>query len=223
MKIILFILCLPFLTLSAVGQIVVHYDIQYSDIDPSDTLQRLNLTLPDNPNAPLLIWIGGGAWSYVDKNVEMEMAAMFARSGFGFASIGHRLSPATWRDPKLATGVQHPAHAMDVARAIKWLVDHANEYAFDSEKIFIGGYSSGAHLAMLVALNPEYLAKVGLRPSMFKGVVPVSGTYDIEHYRDVLAAGEQSELAELHVDAVFGIHESLLPRYTIWRICINRC
>jgi hypothetical protein len=39
---------------------------------------------------------------------------------------------------------------------------------------------------------------------MFRGVLPLSGTFDIPHYRQVLKNGARPGLAEEHVDAVFG-------------------
>jgi len=63
--------------------------------DERDSLQMLNLLVPDTQkSAPLLLWIGGGAWSYVDRNMEMNFAENLAAQGIAVASVGHRLSPA---------------------------------------------------------------------------------------------------------------------------------
>ncbi len=170
-----------------------------------DSLQRLNLVLPEKAEqCPLFLWIGGGAWSYGDRHVEMDFARKMAEEGIAVASIGHRLSPAIWRDSSLNTGIQHPKHIQDVAAAVKWLVDHANDYGYDTEKIFIGGYSSGAHLAALLGLDESYLIEVGLSSKVLKGIIPISGAYDIASYHDGFLDGERPELATLHVEAVFG-------------------
>jgi hypothetical protein len=170
-----------------------------------DSLQRLNLVLPqDLNNHPLLIWIGGGAWSYGDRNVEMDLARNLSKRGIGVASVGHRLSPAVWRDSSLHTGIQHPKHMEDVATAVKWIYENAPNYGYDTSKLFIGGFSSGAHLAALAVMDSTYLLRHGLSPHIFKGVIPISGTYDLPNYRHTLKNGSRPELAELHVDAVFG-------------------
>lgn len=196
--------CLFFLPFLAGAQ-QTFSDLLYISEAQDDALQRLNLVMPEGvENPPLLIWIGGGAWSYGDRNVEMKLAQALAKEGIAVASVGHRLSPAVWRDPALKTGVQHPAHAEDVAAAVKWLVDHVSDYGYDTNKFFIGGYSSGAHLASLISLDPRYLSKHGLGTDLFKGVLPLSGTFDIPHYRQILKTGGRPELAEEHVDAVFG-------------------
>ena len=168
-------------------------------------LQALNLIIPENiKSPPLFIWIGGGAWSYVDRHGEMELARNFAKNGIAVATIGHRLSSATWKDPKLVTDNQHPDHINDLAAAVNWLVRNAGKYGYDAEKLFIGGYSSGAQLAALLCLDPSYLQSYHLEPTIFSGVIPVAGAYDIAHYREAFLNSDRRELAGLHVEAVFG-------------------
>ena len=186
-------------------------DLLYVDSSEveNDSLQRLNLVLPLHAeNPPLLVWIGGGAWSYGDRHVEMDLARALAAEGVAVASVGHRLSPATWRDPALNEGVRHPAHINDVARAFRWLYDNAAAYGFDKDRMFVGGYSSGGHLAALLSLDERYLHAQQLSKANIRGVIPVAGVYDISDYHQVILASENSSLADLHVKAVFGPGES---------------
>ncbi len=190
-----------------------HSNIPYVDAGdaPADSLQMLNLVVPEGvKGCPLLVWIGGGAWSYVNRHMEMDFAGRMGAEGIAVASVGHRLSPAVWRDSTMDTGVEHPAHVQDIAAAVKWLHDHAGEYGWDAEQIFIGGFSSGAHLAALVALDSSYLHAHQLSPSVFRGVLAISGAYDIPQYHSVFLNGSRPELAELHVEAVFGSGEAQL-------------
>ncbi|MFY0592232.1 alpha/beta hydrolase fold domain-containing protein [Roseivirga sp.] len=197
-----------FLSLSsAFAQNRIFKDLSYINKGKvvNDSLQRLSLVIPSSTkDAPLLIWIGGGAWSYVNHNQELGIAQQFASEGIAVASIGHRLSPATWQDPKRDQGVQHPAHVEDIAAAVKWLYMHAADYGFSREKFFIGGFSSGGHLAALIDLNDKYIKAQDLPEDIFKGIIPISGAYDIANYHEVFKNGSQPELAELHVEAVFG-------------------
>lgn len=169
-----------------------------------DSLQRLNLFLPGNEKPPLLIWIGGGAWSYVNRHMESDLARQFNIAGIAVAAVGHRLSAAVWRFPEQTTGVQHPAHVQDIAAATRWLVDHADEYGYDKERIFVGGFSSGAHLATLLAVDSTYLNNVGLTPELIDGVIAVSGTYDVADYHRAFVESSSPHLAVQHVEAVFG-------------------
>lgn len=171
----------------------------------NDTLQRLNLVLPVGVETPpLLVWIGGGAWSYVNRNMEMDLARKVAKEGIAVAAVGHRLSSAVWRDSTMSEGVQHPQHIKDIASSFKWLYDHASEYGYDPENIFVGGFSSGAHLTALLGLDLHYLEDQGLTGDLIKGLIPIGGTYDISDYHRVFAEGRSPNLAVEHVEAVFG-------------------
>lgn len=170
-----------------------------------DSLQRLNLVLPEEvDNPPLFVWIGGGAWAFVNRHQEMAFARKMAAEGIAVASVGHRLSPGLWQDSTRVEGVQHPAHIRDVAKAFKWLYDNAANYGYDQDRIFIGGFSSGAHLATLLSMDTRYLESLGLKQENIKGFIPVSGGYDIVDYYNAFVNGPNPAMAELHVQAVFG-------------------
>ncbi|MDJ1467584.1 alpha/beta hydrolase [Xanthocytophaga flava] len=166
---------------------------------------KLNLVLPRGvKNPPLLIWIGGGAWSYVNRNMEMDIGRKFAQKGIAVASVGHRLSPATWKDSSLNKGIRHPEHSIDIARAVKYLYANASKYGYSLNKIFVSGYSSGGHLAALIAMDNQYLKNEGLSKNIFKGVIPIAGAYDVLHYYQVLAKSNGSSFADNHIGSVFG-------------------
>ncbi len=195
-------------------------DLSYRSAEATtfDCLQRLHLLVPQLPESsecpPLLVWIGGGAWSFTDRNQELNLARQFARQGIAVAVVGHRLSRGRFSDKQHAGGVQHPAHIQDVAAAFRWLYDRAGDYGYDRQNIFVGGYSSGAHLTALLGLDPQYLAAEGLELSVIRGLLPVSGTYDIVDYHRVFAEHERPasrEMATTHVKDVFGSDESLFP------------
>src|SRR5688572_11040411 len=73
--------------------------VQYYTGDDVDTANhKLNIVIPKEvEQPPLLIWIGGGAWSYVNRNIEMDLARKVPKKGIAVASVSHRLSPATWK------------------------------------------------------------------------------------------------------------------------------
>ncbi|MEL6276867.1 MAG: hypothetical protein AAFU03_17340 [Bacteroidota bacterium] len=101
-------------------------DLAY--LPTGDSLQMLNLILPQTGNKPpLLLWVGGGAWAFVNRHQEMPLARKIARQGIAVASVGHRLSTAEWVDPERTEGVKHPDHTEDVAAAFHWLKTHAEE------------------------------------------------------------------------------------------------
>ncbi|MEL7162001.1 MAG: alpha/beta hydrolase, partial [Bacteroidota bacterium] len=169
----IFLLCLFSFSLAAQRADTVSYrelfDLPY--VAQPDSLQKLNLLLPaTTEKPPLLLWLGGGAWAFVNKNLEMTFARKLAREGIAVASVGHRLSTGVWVEPERTEGVQHPAHAEDAAAAFHWLKTHAAEYGYDPERIFIGGYSCGGHLAALLGSDPRFLKKYGYRLTDIEGL-----------------------------------------------------
>ncbi len=209
---ILLLLCFPAVDGCSQGNGIQEYsDLSYLENPEVDSLQRLNLVVPDSGNNyPLLIWIGGGAWSYTDRNVEMDFARQMARQGIAVASVGHRLSPAVWRNPKRDSGIQHPGHANDIAAAFKWLYEHSGQYRYDKNNMFIGGFSSGAHLAALISLDPRYLSRMGYSPDLLRGVLPISGAFDMEAYYQGFIDRGDANMARDHVQAVFGKSREIL-------------
>jgi len=189
----------------AQNQITVKEYINLPYVEGDDTLRQLNLLIPQNiALGPLLIWIGGGAWSYVDRNQEMDLARRFAENGIAVAAVGHQLSNPVWQDTTLEVGLQHPVHIKDLARALRWLIDRAGKYGYREDQIFDGGFSSGAHLTALLCTNEKYLKEVGLKIDSIKGIIPISGTYDLADYHRVFASGPRPEMAKTHVEAIFG-------------------
>lgn len=133
----------------------------------------------------------------------MGICRKFAEQGIAVASVGHRLSPALIWEPKNEEGVKHPEHVKDIAQSIKWIYEHAEEYGYSQENIIVGGYSSGAHLAALVAMDGRHLRNIGLSPDVIKAIIPVAGGFDIPHYREAMII-EDPALEKNHINVVFG-------------------
>ncbi len=210
---LLFVLCFPALRAQVARDTLAYREIPnipYLETAAmkADSLQQLNLVLPEGvERPPLLLWIGGGAWSFVNRHMEMALARKFAREGIAVASVGHRLSQGKFRPTDRTHGVRHPAHIKDIAAAFRWLRNHAETYGYDEHNIFVGGFSSGGHLAALLAMDHRYLASHDLDTKAIKGIIPVAGTFDINHYYSVFLNHEDPDtrpLAETHVKDVFG-------------------
>lgn len=137
------------------------------------TKHKLDLFLPRLPDGaakpPLVMFVHGGAWRSGDRARYGELGLTFAGRGVACAVISYRLSPA----------VTHPAHVEDVAAAFHWVAGHADEHGYDRAKVFLCGHSAGAHLVALLATDARYLAVHGLTPKDIRGVVPISGPFDV--------------------------------------------
>jgi acetyl esterase/lipase len=165
--------------LSPTSGVQIVRDIPYyqgKDADP--VKHRLDMYLPKGQkDFPVLFFIHGGAWRHGDKNylgVYGTLGMSWARHGIGAVVINYRLSPA----------VRHPEHIKDVARAFEWTHDHIANYGGRPDEIFVCGHSAGGHLAALLATDESYLKAEGLTLHDIRGVIPMSGVYEVrEPYR----------------------------------------
>lgn len=144
----------------------------------SDQLQRLDFYAARGATgpAPLFVFVHGGGWRQGDKRnaTGAEKVAHFTGRGFAFASVNYRLVP----------GARVEDQAQDVANAIGHLVAHARELGIDARRIVLAGHSAGAHLAALLATDPQYLKRAGLGLDRLDGVVLLDGAaYDVPAQR----------------------------------------
>ena len=194
------------------GDLSENLDIAYfQGQDFSDEKHRLDLIVPtERPVIATMLWIHGGAWAFGDRKNDLELARAFAREGVAVAAMSYRLSRGDWRGEEFSsTGVQHPEHIIDVARAFAWLHHNADKYGLDNRNLFVGGFSAGGHLSALLAMDDRYLNAHDLSPSDMRGALPVAGGYDLEAYYLAIAEGLGEEIAIGHVLGVFGPREGL--------------
>lgn len=120
--------------------------------------------------APVFIFIHGGAWRAGSACQYSAPAEMFVRAG------AHYVAPdfVTVQD---AGGSLFPM-AEQVCRAIAWIYRDAASFGADPERVYVGGHSSGAHLAA-VALTIDWEQEFGLPPDVIKGGLCGSGMYDL--------------------------------------------
>lgn len=142
--------------------------ISFPGVSAADAV---DLYLPKKPGrGPLLVYIHGGAWISGDKRQYATLGQRFAAQGIAFAAVNYRLSTIP--------GVMHPAHALDSARAIAWLVKSGK--GFDPNQVFVSGHSAGAHIAASLATSRSFWSSAGVptgwRPA---GYIGLEGIYDI--------------------------------------------
>jgi acetyl esterase/lipase len=141
--------------------------------DADDAKHRLDLYLPQgHKDFPVLVFVHGGGWSRGDKNelgIYYALGQCFARHGIALVCPNYRLSPA----------VKHPEHIRDIARAFAWTFRNIARYGGRPSELFIGGHSSGGHLAALLAADDKYLKTEGLTLDDIRGALPISGLFTI--------------------------------------------
>ena len=148
-----------------------HPDLEYQTGPDADVRHKLDLYVPVGAkNYPVMIYIHGGGWKAGSKTLYIGLGRTFARHGIGVAIINYRLSPR----------VKHPGHIEDVAKAFAWVKGNIAKHGGDPANITLMGHSAGGHLAALLATDPSYLKAEKLEPSNIRGVISVSGVYQID-------------------------------------------
>ncbi|OJW22019.1 MAG: hypothetical protein BGO49_14655 [Planctomycetales bacterium 71-10] len=162
-------------------------DVPYSDASPALTL---NVDAPrEGDGHPVVVWIHGGAWRFGDKDNVGGKPGAFNRRGYAWVGVEYRFVPEV--TPREQAG--------DVARAVRWARDHAEEFGGDPKRIFLMGHSAGAHLAALTVTDERPLQSVGLKRSDLAGVILLDGAgYDVP--RQVREA-RLPALRKLYLDA----------------------
>ena len=182
------------------GEPKAHLDLPYAE--PKAERQKLDVYAPaDGKDHPVVVWIHGGGWKQGDKKGVGLKPRAFADHGFVFVSINYRLAP------QATVGEM----AGDVAKAVRWVHDHAKEYGGDPRSIFVMGHSAGAHLAALVCTDGRYLTAEGLTLGAVKGCVPV----DVSVYDIPKRLKESGSVPPATFTAVFGengeVHRAFSP------------
>ena len=130
---------------------------------------------------PLLVWLCGGAFQVVDKDVWMPQLLPFAEQGYIVASVEYRTSD----------NAPFPAALTDVKSAIRFLKAHSDRYCIDKNRVFIMGESAGGALACQVGIMkdvPEYDTGDFLQESSsVNGVISFYAPVDYETHTEEIA------------------------------------
>ena len=121
--------------------------------------------------APLHIFIHGGAWRAGSAESYHFPAEMFVDSGISYAALDFGAVQDIGLDGMIG----------QIRDAIAWIHDNSADLGIDSDRIYISGHSSGAHLAGVVAATDW--SKFGLPEEAVKGALLISGMYDLKPVR----------------------------------------
>ena len=126
---------------------------------PAD-IERLDIYRTERDAAPVFIFIHGGAWRSGRSKDFATPAEMFLAAG------AHYVVPDfAWVQD---VGGSLKVRADQVRRAIAWVYDNAALLGSDPKQIYVGGQSSGGHLAA-VALTTDWPRDFGLPADIIQG------------------------------------------------------
>jgi acetyl esterase/lipase len=156
-------------------QIKLIKNVTFTSHDNLDLKLDIRRNLGACENAPVLLQIHGGAWTYRygSKNEQgVPLTVEMAKRGWVCVSISYRLSPDyTFPDPLL-----------DCKKALAWVKEHIAEYGGNPDFVVVTGGSAGGHLSSLLALTenkPEFQPGFESVDTRVQGCVPFYGIYDL--------------------------------------------
>lgn len=167
MRLALILLLLAFRLFSAEPEVV--RDVLYTEA--KNKLQALDVYSPaEGKGHPVIVWIHGGGWKKGDKATLQKKPQAFVEKGNVLVSINYRFVPEASLKQMMG----------DIAKAIRWVREHAVEHRGDPDSIVVMGHSAGAHLAALICTDDRYLKAEEVPMNALKGCVPVDvSAYDV--------------------------------------------
>lgn len=152
---------------STFGPFERHAGIAYG----TEPRQRLDVYVPDGPSAephPVMVFFHGGSWQTGSKDQYRFVGSSLAETGYVTVVANYRLHPE----------VDFPLFVTDAADAVAWTLRNISQYGGDPGRVFVMGHSSGAHMALLLALDPRYLEAAGASTDDLRGAIGLSGPYN---------------------------------------------
>lgn len=137
-------------------------------------IEKLDVYKTKKPNAPINVYIHGGAWRNGEAKDFAAPAEMFVQAGahfivVDFVQVGD-------------TGGDLMPMIRQVRSAFAWVYKNAARFGGDAERIYITGHSSGAHLSGCTLIT-DWQEEFGLPQAIIKGGLLISGMYDLEPVR----------------------------------------
>ncbi|HAX76772.1 MAG TPA: esterase [Cyanobacteria bacterium UBA11372] len=191
-----FVLADAFLSIP-MGEVRIDRGIIFAN--PDGVELKLNVYRPPKIGRyPTLVTIYGGAWQAGSADNDETFSRYMAAQGYTVIAIDYRHAPQ----------YRFPAQLEDVFAALSYIQTHADRLEVDCDRIALIGRSSGAHLAMLIAYNPNTIP-VRAVVNYYGPVDLTEGYYDLPfpdplNIRTILRAflgGTPEELPEVYRQA----------------------
>lgn len=138
--------------------------------------QKLDI-YPQDEASPVVVFIYGGSWRHGRKDQYRFAADAFYRKGYTVVIPDYIKHP----DQR----ARYPSFAVDAAKAIAWVKQNIAKHNGDANKLFVAGHSAGAHTAIMLATDKQFLNAEGLVPTDLKGVIGIAGPYSFKPDQEV--------------------------------------
>jgi arylformamidase len=125
-------------------------------------------------NAPVNVYIHGGAWRNGRSREFAFLAELFVNAGAHSVIVDFNNIDDV--------GGNLMAMAKQVRSAVAWVYKNAQRFGGDPNRLYVTGHSSGGHLSGCVATT-DWGKDFGLPKDVLKGAVVASGMYDLKPVR----------------------------------------
>lgn len=152
--------------LAPTGDLDIRRDVAYGELPR----QKLDVYRARESTGarPVVVFFYGGSWDSGERANYLFVAEALASRGFVAVVPDYRVYPE----------VTFPGFLEDAAQAVAWAQRNAREIGGDPSRVFLMGHSAGAHIAAMLALDPQFLGRQGLAPSKLAGFIGLAGPYD---------------------------------------------
>ena len=133
-------------------------------------IEKLDIYIARRANAPINVFLHGGAWRGGNARDFGYAAEMFVGAG------AHFVVPDFVKVQD--AGGSLFAMVEQVRRAVAWTYRNAASFGGDANRLYVSGRSSGAHLGGVVAIT-DWKKEFGLQADTVKGYTLSSGMYDL--------------------------------------------
>jgi arylformamidase len=140
----------------------------------STPIEGADLYATKGANAPINIFVHGGAWRVGLARDAAYPAELFVTAGAHYIAID------------FLNVIQTAGDLMPMAKqcrdAVAWVYKNAPSFGGDPNRIYLSGHSSGAHLAGVVLVT-DWERDYGLSKDVIKGGLLCSGMFDLKAVR----------------------------------------
>ena len=137
-------------------------------------IEALDVYVTSRPNAPVNVFIHGGAWRGGLAKDYAFLAELFVRAGSHYVVLDFI--------NVLEAGGSLMPMADQVRRAVAWVYRNAHMFGGDPNRLYISGHSSGAHLAGVVLIT-DWQKDFDLPHDIVKAGLCCSGMFDLKPVR----------------------------------------
>lgn len=144
------------------------FDLSYGESER----QKLDLFLPLTAfkPAPLFIFMHGGYWQAMSKDLFSFIAKELNKHGIAVAILNYDLCPTVTLDEITS----------QIRQAICWLGHHADEYSINKQQLHLCGHSAGGHLTAAMMATDWQTIEPEFDSSVIRSGLSISGVFELE-------------------------------------------